>query len=468
MRHEAIDVRMMGAIHETIDAPEARRETRDIRRVSSLSSCTPVSRLTSHATAPWPKVKLGKIGRVAMCKRVLNRETADTGEIPFFKIGTFGKKANAFITRDKFEYYRTHYSYPQKGNVLISAAGTIGRLVVFNGEPAYFQDSNIVWLEHDGQRLCDKYLYYFLLGHEWQFTQGATIQRLYNDDIRSTEIPLPPLPVQRRIADILSAYDDLIENNRRRIAILEETARLTYRKWFGGAKKSDWGMRRETIDDQGLGVRHETIDDPHVLSLASKAPRVTRLTSHAQSRVATLGKICREVRRGVSPDAIAPDTPYIGLEHMPRRSISLCEWESAQKVTSTKLAFEAGDILFGKIRPYFHKVGITFVDGVASSDAIVIKPLRPELHAYVLMTVSSDAFVAAASQGMKEGSKMPRADWKQLLNYSVAMPDDDTLAEFNKVLNPILEQLKTLCFSIRNLAAARDMLLPRLMKGEMV
>ncbi len=234
---------------------------------------------------------------------------------------------------------------------------------------------------------------------------------------------LPPLPVQRRIADILSAYDDLIENNRRRIAILEETARLTYRKWFNGAE---------------------------------------------QGRTATLGEICREVRRGVSPDTIAPDTPYIGLEHMPRRSISLCEWESAQKVSSTKLAFEAGDILFGKIRPYFHKVGIAFVDGVASSDAIVIKPLRPELHAYVLMTVSSDAFVAAASQGMKEGSKMPRADWKQLLNYPVAMPDDDTLAEFNTTLNPILEQLKTLCFSIRNLSTARDMLLPRLMKGDIM
>ena len=248
---------------------------------------------------------------------------------------------------------------------------------------------------------------------------GAAQKTITLSALRNLEIPLPPLPVQRRIADVLSAYDDLIENNRRRIAILEETARLTYRKWFAGAE---------------------------------------------QGKTATLGAICREVRRGVSPDVIAPDTPYIGLEHMPRRSISLCEWESAQKVSSTKLAFEAGDILFGKIRPYFHKVGIAFVDGVASSDAIVIKPLRPELHAYVLMTVSSDAFVAAASQGMKEGSKMPRADWKQLLNCSVVMPDDDTLAEFNNVLNPILEQLKTLCFSIRNLASARDMLMPRLMK----
>jgi len=404
-------------------ATDAVRVSRGDAKTRSLS---PDGRGSFFATrqiprVPWPKVKLGDIGRVAMCKRILKCETTDTGEIPFFKIGTFGKTADAFIAKDRFEYYRAHYSYPKKGSVLISAAGTIGRLVIFNGEPAYFQDSNIVWLEHDGQRLCDKYLYYFLLGHEWQISQGATIQRLYNDDVRRTEIDLPPLPIQRRIADILSAYDDLIENNRRRIAILEETARLAYRKWFGGE------------------VGHK----------------------------ATLDEICHDVRRGVSPDAIAPETPYIGLEHMPRRSISLCEWESAQKVTSTKLAFEAGDILFGKIRPYFHKVGIAFVDGVASSDAIVIKPNRPELLAFVLMTVSGDAFVAAASQGMKEGSKMPRADWKQLLQYPVSLPDDETLSGFNNVLNPILAQLKTLCFSTRTLTVSRDMLLPRLMKGGM-
>lgn len=245
---------------------------------------------------------------------------------------------------------------------------------------------------------------------------GVSQQFISLTQLRNLEIPLPPLPVQRRIADILSAYDDLIENNRRRIAILEETARLAYRKWFGDTT----------------------------------------------ARTATLGELCHDVRRGVSPDSIAPSTPYIGLEHMPRRSISLCEWDSAQKVTSTKLAFDAGDILFGKIRPYFHKVGFAFVDGVASSDAIVIKPNRPELLAYVLMTVSSDAFVAAASQGMKEGSKMPRADWKQLLKYPTALPQKEMLAVFNKVLNPILLQLKTFCFSIHRLAIIRDMLLPRL------
>ena len=334
-----------------------------------------------------------------------------------------------FISEEKDNSLRKGKVY--RNDVILTTRGTVGNVAIYTNSIPFDNvriNSGMVILRCDDEKVSPLYLYCALRSKEFLlnvngFKSGVAQPQLPIKDLKQIEIPLPPLPVQRRIADILSAYDDLIENNRRRIAILEETARLAYRKWFGGAE---------------------------------------------QGRAATLGEICREVRRGVSPDAIAPDTPYIGLEHMPRRSISLCEWESAQKVTSTKLAFEAGDILFGKIRPYFHKVGITFVDGVASSDAIVIKPLYPELHAYVLMTVSSDAFVAAASQGMKEGSKMPRADWKQLLNYSVVMPDDETLTEFNKVLNPILEQLKTLCFSIRNLAAARDMLLPRLMKGESV
>ena len=382
------------------------------------------SRFTSNA--PWPKVKLGAIGKVV------------TGMTPPTKRSEYYTGSYLFVTPSDL-FYDSYFinatertiseighskfatRFVPKDSVMYTCIASIGKIGIAQSDVLTNQQINSII---PSKGTCGLFIYYLLryaTPYIQQQNAGCAVPIINKGDFENIEIPLPPLPVQRRIADILSAYDDLIENNRRRIAILEETARLTYRKWFGGA---------------------------------------------GQGNTATLGAICREVRRGVSPDAIAPDTPYIGLEHMPRRSISLCEWESAQKVTSTKLAFEAGDILFGKIRPYFHKVGITFVDGVASSDAIVIKPLRPELHAYVLMTVSSDAFVAAASQGMKEGSKMPRADWKQLLNYSVVMPDDDTLAEFNKVLNPIIEQLKALCFSIRNLATARDMLLPRLMKGE--
>ena len=419
MRREAIGAKKLDVRRETIDGAHVSRLASKIARVS---------RLTSHAPTPWPRVRLGEICASISDGDHLPPPKCEWG-VPFVTISDI--KNNKFdLSNTRFvptAYFDTidEKRRIRKGDVLYSVVGSYGIPVYADKDLEIAFQRHIAILKPSGT-IDSRFLYYSMLSPAFynaadNVAIGAAQKTITLSTLRNLEIPLPPLPVQRRIADILSAYDDLIENNRRRIAILEETARLTYRKWFGGSE---------------------------------------------QFRTATLGEICREVRRGVSPDAIAPDTPYIGLEHMPRRSISLCEWESAQKVTSTKLAFEAGDILFGKIRPYFHKVGITFVDGVASSDAIVIKPLRPELHAYVLMTVSSDAFVAAASQGMKEGSKMPRADWKQLLNYSVVMPDDETLAEFNKVLNPILEQLKTLCFAIRNLATARDMLLPRLMKGE--
>ena len=140
-----------------------------------------------------------------MCKRVLKSQTTSQGEIPFYKIGTFGKVANAFISRKLFDEFVDKYSYPQKGDVLISAAGTIGRVVVFDGKPAYFQDSNIVWLEHDGRRVLNEYLRVYYLSSPWNVSDGATIPRLYNGDIEGLEIPIPPLPAQREVVARLDA-----------------------------------------------------------------------------------------------------------------------------------------------------------------------------------------------------------------------------------------------------------------------
>ena len=251
--------------------------------------------------------------------------------------------------------------------------------------------------------------------------------------IKEFEITLPPLSEQRRIVDILSAYDDLIENNRKRIALLEESARQLYKEWFVRLRFP--GHERHPVED---GV-----------------PKGWKRTM--------VGELCASIRDAANPKRIEEGTPYIGLEHMPRRSITLSEWGTADDVASGKLRFKKGEILFGKIRPYFHKVGIALVDGVASSDAIVIRPNAEELLPFVLLAVSSDAFIAATAQGMREGSKMPRADWKQMQQYPLSLPDDETLSRFNKVLIPILAQLKTLSFTTRTLTASRDMLLPRLM-----
>jgi type I restriction enzyme S subunit len=152
---------------------------------------------------------LGEIGSVKMCKRILKEQTNTTGGIPFYKIGTFGKTPDAYITEELFEEFRTKYSYPKKGDILISCSGTIGRTVVFDGEPAYFQDSNIVWLEHDSTVVTNKYLLYCYKKQPWQISTGGTIARLYNDNILKAKIPVPPIEEQERIVEILERFDAL-------------------------------------------------------------------------------------------------------------------------------------------------------------------------------------------------------------------------------------------------------------------
>lgn len=143
-------------------------------------------------------VKLGSIGKVSMCRRILKSETNIVGGIPFFKIGTFGKKEDAYISIEKFNEYKEKYSYPKKGMVLISTSGTIGRTIVFDGKPAYYQDSNIVWIDNNEEKVLNKYLYYFYQTSPWKIDMGGTIERLYNENIEKTIIPLPPLEVQKK------------------------------------------------------------------------------------------------------------------------------------------------------------------------------------------------------------------------------------------------------------------------------
>ena len=179
------------------------------------------------------KFTLGEIGPVRMCKRIMKDETSPDGEIPFFKIGTFGGKADVFISRERYEEYKSKYPYPKRGDVLISAAGTIGRLVVFDGRESYFQDSNIVWVENDEAKATNACLYYALQLARWKPSQGSTILRLYNDDIRAVEFFAPEsLTDQGRVASILSAIDRKIALNRKRIATLEAMAKEIYDYWF--------------------------------------------------------------------------------------------------------------------------------------------------------------------------------------------------------------------------------------------
>ena len=157
----------------------------------------------------WEETTLGKIGEVAMCKRVLKEQTAEVGDVPFFKISTFGGVPDAYISTELYEKLKSEYRFPSKGAILISAAGTIGKTVKYIGENAYYQDSNIVWLEH-GNEISDDFLYQFYQQVVWEGLEGSTIKRLYNKNLLETHIGVPCLEEQQKIADFFSDYDKAI------------------------------------------------------------------------------------------------------------------------------------------------------------------------------------------------------------------------------------------------------------------
>ena len=323
--------------------------------------------------------------------------------------------------------------------VVTGRYGTLGEVFYIEED---FWPLNTTLFVSDFKGSDPRFISYFLrtldLAHQ---NAAGAVPGLNRNHLHLLPVKVPPLPTQRRIASILSAYDNLIENNTRRIAILEEMARLLYREWF--------------VHYRFPG--HEGV--PMVESALGPIP--------AGWEVKRLGDIAKESRQSVAPDSVAPDTPYIGLEHMPRRSIALSDWGSADEVQSTKLFFRQGDILFGKIRPYFHKVGVATVGGVCSSDIIVIKSTAHEYHFLALCCVSSDELVSHATQ-TAQGTKMPRANWNVLVEYPVRLPPRALLCRFSEIVGDIVSEIRVLVHENRNLRRTRDLLLPRLVSGEVV
>ena len=362
------------------------------------------------------------------------------GPYPFVQTGDV-KKAGLYL-RD-FEQTYSEAGLAQSrlwpvGTLCITIAANIADTSILDIE-ACFPDSVIGFIAEPGKADARfvKYLFDAALKMRFQsFTQGAAQDNLSQAKLLSIKFPVPELVVQTEIADTLSTYDDLIENNRHRIALLEEAARLLYREWF--------------VHFRFPGHEHLKITDG--------------LPEEWERR--TLGDVVEVVKESVKPADFEEHDIHIGLEHIPRRSFTLADWEPAEGLASGKWRFEEGDILFCKIRPYFHKVGFTMQRGLVSSDALVWRVHDEADWPVVLCATSSDHFVAVASKTVREGSKMPRADWKVLQEYVIPEPPGALLEIFNDIVRTIAAQCKTLALQNKALALARDLLLPRLMNGE--
>jgi type I restriction enzyme S subunit len=293
------------------------------------------------------------------------------------------------------------------------------------------------------EKKCDpRYFFYALKGRRdllLKVASGGAQRNLSGKLIKEFRLPVPPVPVQHRIAGILSAYDELIENSQRRIKILEAMARALYREWF--------------VHFRFPG--HE--NHPRIASPLGEIPQGWE--------VKKLGEIAEDMRRNVPKGQLEEPRPFVGLEHIPRRSLALDAWETATKLGSNKLEFKKGEVLFGKIRPYFHKVSVAPFDGLCSADTIVIRARRPEHYACLVACVSSDAFVAEAS-ATANGAKMPRANWDVLKKYPVVIPKGEVADKFSALFADVIAQQQTLIFHIQNLRRTRDLLLPRLLSGQ--
>ena len=317
-------------------------------------------------------------------------------------------------------------------------------LVVQPSEDTTFE-SSMIRARPNPDWADSRFLYYLFRSPQGSALIASIATRTAVSGIRGSElallkVPKPPLPTQRKIAAVLSAYDDLIENNTRRIEILEEMAQIIYREWF--------------VEFRFPG--HE-----HVEMVESELGLIPQ-----GWEVGTLGDLAESVRRNIKPSDINQETPYFGLEHLPRKSIALSDWDVVDSINSAKLAFKKGEILFGKIRPYFHKVGVAPLDGICSSDTIVIHPKRNECFAMTLSCVSSEHFIEYATM-TSQGTKMPRADWKVLVKYPVIIPPDQITQRFSSFVRDIVKQIQNLIFQNRNLRQTRDLLLPKLISGEL-
>ena len=172
-------------------------------------------------TGEWKKIRLGDNCSIQMCKRIMAAQTNTEGGVPFYKIGTIGGKADAYISKDLFDEYKSKYSYPHKGEVMITCAGTVGKCVIYNGEDSYYQDSNIVWIDNPNEIISNDFLYYLLSNINWSYLNSTTIVRIYNDDLRNLKLYCPQLDEQKKIAYFLSLINERIATQTKIIEKLE-------------------------------------------------------------------------------------------------------------------------------------------------------------------------------------------------------------------------------------------------------
>lgn len=321
--------------------------------------------------------------------------------------------------------------FAKTGDVLLTHKATLGRtaivpplktdFIMLTPQVTYYRIK-------DKKRINNHYLKYYFDTPDFQQTLAnhgdAGSTRAYIGITAQHDLPviLPPINEQKAIASVLYSLDDKIDLLHRQNKTLESMAETLFRQWFIEEAQDDW-------------------------------------------MEGTLGSIASNVRENITKKNIASEALYVGLEHIDRRNIALLKNGNGCDVDSNKSKFSTGDILFGKLRPYFHKVCTAPYDGICSTDILVIRPKKHNLQCFSLFAFFQDEVIEFANIA-SGGTRMPRIDWASLANYPISLPPDDKLNDFEKIVSSQVRKINFNINTIKKLEKLRDTLLPKLMSGE--
>ena len=410
----------------------------------------------------WEDIKLGEIlelitdyhsnGSYETLKE--NVELLDKKDFAIM-IRTTNFEQNSFSENLKYISERS-YSFLKKSIVY---HGDIIMNKIANAGSVYFMPNlnypvslamNLFLLRINKEKANQHFVFYYLKANESyvkQFAEGSVTKTITKNAVRNLIVKMPSIEIQDKIVTIIESLESKIDNLRRQNETLEAIAQTLFKHWFidfefpdadgKPYKSSGGGMWRSAIGDIPEGWH-----------------------------IGKLGDIGENIREGVKESDIRPDMSYIGLEHIPRKQIALDTWEQAVDVASNKFWFNKGNILFGKLRPYFHKVGVAFTSGVCSTDILVIDSKQETYFGFLLMLLSSEQFIYYVSLA-SEGTRMPRTSWEYMKDYSVVIPTSLVLKDFNELLKILIKKMEINIFQIQTLTKTRGALLPKLMSGQL-
>lgn len=247
----------------------------------------------------------------------------------------------------------------------------------------------------------------------------------------------PEIDEQQKIATILSNYDDLIENNTKRIELLEKIARLIYKEWF--VKFRFPGYKKVKMVESELGIIPKMWE---VKDLDEVIDKITEKYTDENNEL-----------------------PLLNLARIPRKSLSISEFGKSDEITTSRILFKQNDILFSAIRTYFHKVILAPIDGITNVSVFVLRPKNDEYLELIFCKLFAKETINWATQN-STGTKMPVLSWNIFRKMKLIIHDIKTIKMFKSNVQPVFKKITFLNKQNQVLRQTHDILLPKLMSGE--